>query len=321
MAQNYLSPTASAVDISVVITTRNRSSRLAETLANLSRQQISECVWEVIVVDNGSTDDTSDALEVGRNDLPLRALYFEPPGKCRAQNFALAQARGELVVFTDDDVSFEPGWLDALSYAAERWPRADLFGGAIRVRLVDGIPGWLDNKPGREIVTRHCAHYHPRDDEGMTDVPPIGPNMAVRQRALTDIRFDENVGPDGTPDYIKGGDTDLNQALMMRGRRCVFVPAAVVYHHAYADQLNLDALALGAYRRGRKNAYLYARETGICVFGAPPGLWIKLAKQWMRYRLHALRAPLLRYEVSMKYHYRRGYIRQLRQRNTTTHMG
>jgi glycosyltransferase involved in cell wall biosynthesis len=299
-------------EVSVVITTRDRAGLLEPTLASLAAQATGDTSWELILIDNGSTDTTPAVIAAASAQLPIRSYRFEPAGKCRAQNFALEQVRGELVVFSDDDVSCEPGWLNALWRAAVCWPDADLFGGAIRVRLIDGVPDWLDNEAGRAIIERHCAHYHPRDDEGFSDVPPIGPNMAVRKRTLVDIRFDENVGPDGTQDYIKGGDTDLNQTLMARGHRCVFVPGAVVHHHAYARQLRLEELVRGAYRRGRKNAYLYPKSGGLQVAGAPAKLWLQLAKQWLRFRLASRSNAQRRYQLGTKYFYRLGYLRQVR---------
>lgn len=303
--------------LSVVITTRDRADLLESTLASLATQTLDDGSWELILIDNGSSDRTPEVVSAAARSVPIQSYYFAAAGKCRAQNFALSRARAELLVFSDDDVSFESGWLNALAAAADRWPEADLFGGAIQVRLIDGAPDWLAGAAGRAIVDRHCAHYCPREDEGPTDVPPIGPNMAVRRQALVGIRFDENVGPDGTADYIKGGDTDLNQTLMGRGHRCIFVPGAVVNHHAHARQLQLDELVRGAYRRGRKNAYLYPKRKGLCLAGAPVALWLRLVKQWLRYRVTAGSKPLRRYRSGVKYYYRRGYLAQTRRQSRT----
>lgn len=305
--------TASNLDVSVVITTRNRADELTATLDSLARQAAHGFVWEIVVIDNGSTDATSEVLKAAAPWLPLVSYRHEPAGKCRAQNVALERVRGALVVFTDDDVTCAPGWLDALWRAAQIWPDADLFGGAIRVRLIGTTPAWLAGEAGRTIIERHCAQYHPRRDEGYTEVPPIGPNMAVRRRALGALRFDENVGPDGTHDYIKGGDTDLNQALMARSHRCVFVPDAVIEHHAYADRLRLATLFEGAYRRGRKNAYLYpTARRGLHIAGAPLSLWLKIIKQGLRYKLSGRSPRVRQYALGMKFSYRLGYLRQLK---------
>ncbi|ERJ17647.1 glycoprotein 3-alpha-L-fucosyltransferase [Salinisphaera shabanensis E1L3A] len=302
------------VAISVVITTRNRAEKLAVTLSALADQRDIAFDWELIVVDNASTDATAQVLESAAAELPLVVLRYDKPGKCRAQNYALEHVRGTLLTFTDDDVGIDAYWLSSLWRAARGWPDAELFCGPVVARLIGDVPVWLEGKDGQAIIERHCGHYRPREQEGPTDVPALGANMTIRRSALGERRFDENVGPDGTPDYIKGGDTDLNKALMAQGHRCVYVPDAAITHYVHTDQLTLPVLFQGAYRRGRKNAYLYPRTGGVQLAGASLALWIRLAKQWLRYRLSANAAPLKRYEIGMKYHYRRGYLDQMRRR-------
>ncbi|WP_353222221.1 glycosyltransferase family 2 protein [Salinisphaera sp. C84B14] len=296
----------------MVLTTRDRADRLAATLEDFARLRSEGFDWELLIVDNGSRDATAAVIAEASKCLPIRMLTLDRPGKCRAQNLALEQVVGALVVFTDDDVSVDSGWLEALWGAAQRWPDADLFGGAIRVKLIGDPPDWLQGENGQKIVARHCAEYRPREDEGYTDTPPIGPNMAVRRRVLGDIRFDENVGPDGSSDYIKGGDTDFNIALMQRGHRCVFVPNAIVGHHAYAEQLSFESLFQGVYRRGRKNGYLRPERGGPSISGVPIKLWVRLIKQWLRLRCASRTDALVYYELGTKYFYRLGYVDQLR---------
>ena len=306
------------IEVTLVITTRNRADRLEPTLASLVYQAMGDTPWELVLIDNGSTDGTSAVIEAAARTLPIRCFNVSTPGKTHAQNVAVEQARGYLLVFTDDDVRFAPGWLVHLHRASHEWPEADLFGGAIEPHLVDMLPSWLDCERGRALIDRHCARYAPRSDEGYTETPPIGPNMALRRSVMTDLRFDENVGPDGSQDYIKGGDTDLNQALMTRGLRCVFVPEASVMHGVSADQLKLANLFQGGFRRGRKNAYLYPKNNGLRLFGAPLKLWTKLVKQWWRYRLSESKGPFEHYEAGMKYHYRRGYLAQCRRQGAVS---
>lgn len=300
------------VAISVVITTRNRAAKLATTLAALADQCDVDFDWELIVVDNASTDTTANVLKNADAELPLVVLRYEEAGKCRAQNHALAHARGALLAFTDDDVRIDARWLATLWRASRDWPDAGLFSGRVVASVVGDLPDWLNGSVGQAIIERHCGHYQPREQEGPTDVPGLGANMAIRRSVLADRRFDENVGPDGTADYIKGGDTDLNKTLMTEGHPCIFLPDAVIEHHVHADQLALAVFFQGGYRRGRKNAYLYPRTGGLQLAGASLALWTRLAKQWLRYRLSANAVPLKRYEIGMKYHYRRGYLDQIR---------
>ena len=120
------------------------------------------------------------------------------------------------------------------------------------------------------------------------------------------------MGPDGTSNYIKSGDTYLTQRIMAQGQGCVFVPDARVFHHVRAEQLRLQNLFAGVFRRGRKNAYLYAKPGRRLIAGAPLKLWLRQAKSWIRYLLASGAGTRKRYEAGLKYHYRRGYLYQYR---------
>lgn len=105
-----------AVEISVVIATRNRADRLAEALDSLARQTLESERFEVIVTDDGSTDGTPELLaeELERRRFPLRVLRHETPaGPSRARNAAWRAAEAPLVAFTDDDCVADIRWLKA----------------------------------------------------------------------------------------------------------------------------------------------------------------------------------------------------------------
>src|SRR5438067_689612 len=126
-------------DVSVIIATRNRADSLASLLPRLLGLSPG-LRWELIVADNGSTDATAALL--GRLGERLRSVHEPLQGKCRALNRAVAAARGELLVFSDDDVEPHEAWLDELAAAARRHPDADCFGGRIRIDET-GVPDWV----------------------------------------------------------------------------------------------------------------------------------------------------------------------------------
>src|SRR4051812_11023605 len=100
--------------ISIVIATKNREALLDETLAALAAQQWPRDRFEVLVADNGSTDDTravvqSAARRAGAPRITYR--YVATPGKSHAVNALFEEVNGELIALTDDDVLPEPDWL------------------------------------------------------------------------------------------------------------------------------------------------------------------------------------------------------------------
>ena len=103
--------------ISVIVATRNRRAALEQFLNHIRRLP-STPGWELIIVDNGSSDDTSTLLASAGDALPLLAIEEPRQGKSRALNKALSYARGDLILFADDDIVPDQWWLSALSAAA-----------------------------------------------------------------------------------------------------------------------------------------------------------------------------------------------------------
>src|ERR1041385_9504474 len=104
------------VSASVILCTHNRAGSLKRALASLSELEVPAGLeWELVVVDNNSTDDTRAVVELaaGQARLPCRYLLEPRPGKSFALNAGIAQALGKVLVFTDDDVTFDRGWLGA----------------------------------------------------------------------------------------------------------------------------------------------------------------------------------------------------------------
>src|SRR5262249_48517636 len=121
--------------ISLCICTYNRSRSLNETLNSVRGLQSLEALLEILIIDNNSTDDTADIVETFAPELPIRRVVELSQGLSHARNRAIAEFRGELLLFTDDDVLLDPDWLTAYALAASKFPRAQFFGGRI-------LPQW-----------------------------------------------------------------------------------------------------------------------------------------------------------------------------------
>src|SRR4051812_43770347 len=120
------------MDVTLAICTRNRAAALRRTLDSLALMEFpagTQC--EIVVVDNGSSDDTASVIESFMGRLPLRHDVEPTPGVSHARNRAVAMAKGKFIVWTDDDVVADRQWLSAYVSAFRRWPETDLFGGKI----------------------------------------------------------------------------------------------------------------------------------------------------------------------------------------------
>jgi glycosyltransferase involved in cell wall biosynthesis len=274
--------------ISVIIATRNRAASLRSLLPKLLAQSPG-VPWELIIADNGSNDGT--AAVVGEMADRVVTVFEPRPGKSRALNRAIAAARGELLVFTDDDVEPHPRWLAELAAAARRHAQADCFGGRIRVDSAD-VPAWVIQSRLSQLLT--SAH-----DYGEVEAPyppsrlPIGPNMAVRRRALQGIEdpWPVDLGPGCR---VPVGDETAFFYRLGQGaaKPPIYVPSAEVRHRPQRSYLTLgQALrraCLGGYSAGLVNAR-YPLHAQAQLVGVP--IWHKIAgtRSWREFLCAALR--------------------------------
>lgn len=220
--------------VSVVVPTRDRASYLRVCLASLAAQQLAE-PFEVVVVDDGSTDDTPAVAERAAADLvSLRGGR----GPNAARNAGVARARASLVAFVDDDVEAPPGWLAAVLEGTRRHPEADAFGGPIRARIEGPSPRSCGREP--PPITTLDLGSEDHETERVW-----GANMAVRRSAFERIGgFD-----DGLPQF--GEEEEWLIRLRAAGGRVMYLGAAGLDHRRAGDDARLGRLMRGAYVRGR----------------------------------------------------------------------
>src|SRR5688572_8969718 len=127
----------------VAICTWNRAPLLSTVLEQLACMRHPSGGWELVLVNNGSTDDTERVLDAFAGRLPLRRVFEPNPGLSHARNTAIKHATGDYIVWTDDDALVHADWLSAYEQAVERHPEAAIFGGPVRPRFEGTPPPWL----------------------------------------------------------------------------------------------------------------------------------------------------------------------------------
>lgn len=306
-------------DISVVMTTYNRPDLLAQTLDSMVAADTDDLNWELIVVDNDSSDETPDVLARYGDQLPLKICHETRRGYAKAKNHGLDQAGGELIVFTDDDVIVDTGWLCALWAASQRWPAAGVFGGRITPLLPDNLPAWLQEPAIHEQISYMFGYYNPEPEEGPTGKSPVGVNLAFRASAAAGQRLDERRGANGSDNYLQSAEIEFILQLIAAGQQIIFVPDARVRHVVRTSQLTLAKLNARSFRRGRNDAVRQASRYSKRrqVAGAPAGLWLTIAKLQLRSWSRMPLGTAARYSTEDKLAFKRGALYQLRQ----THNG
>ena len=214
-------------DVSVIIPTRNRAVALARVLTCLERQDTS-AQWEVLVVDNSSSDDTSIVLQQFKEYLPLRFEYEPVPGKSRALNRGMEAATGKMLVFTDDDVTFGPSWISQYVRVEREYPNACVFCGPIIPIYPPQTPPWM---PDHLFATGSFARFEVQTGEGLLPPPavPFGPNFAIRAKMCEGMRFRSDLGPSLLGNFMCE-DTEFLRRFRRAKAEFIYVPDAKVQH-------------------------------------------------------------------------------------------
>lgn len=243
---------------SVVIATYNRAGDLRQTLASLAGLRPAG-EWEVIVVDNNSSDDTRAVVEGAAPSFPapLRYVFEREQGRSPALNAGIRLAQGDIIVTTDDDVRVEADWLDRAGEGLERLG-CDYVGGRVLPIWGAPRPAWLPNRGGKHWAVIALLDYGDRPIEFGARVP-LGVNMAFRREAF------ERAGMLDPHTGRKAG-TLLGQEVRewcirarAAGVRGFYVPEMVVQHIIPASRLNKKYFRRWFYWRGISRAMLYAR--------------------------------------------------------------
>lgn len=224
---------------SVLICTYNRAQLLRTTLDSL-RCVRSSRPWEIVVVDNNSDDDTRDIVTAfaSTSPVPVQYLFEARQGKSHALNSGLSNVRGDVVVFTDDDVEVTPDWLNQACDTMERDLSIDYTGGPVRPLWGEPPPRWLDQQRGDLWGTLAILDYGP-DSFVFEDRHrvPLGVNMAIRRSLIDRIGGFH-------PELGRRGRSLLGQEqaeFLARGHACGirgrYVPGMEVWHYVPGARL------------------------------------------------------------------------------------
>lgn len=235
--------------ITVLMATRNRAQILRYVLEGYCDIEPPTSGWKLVIIDNGSSDNTHEIITSYASRLPLYLFTEAKVGKNNALNTGLGMVEGELTVLTDDDVFPYASWLPMLQQAANAYQEYSIFGGVVLPRWEVPPPPWIK---WIEDIGPIYSISNPLLKEG--PIPPFlvfGPNMAVRTNVFqSGIRFNPNIGPCGV-DYPMGSETELVTRLGRQGHKAWYVKGAVVEHFIRQEQLDRSWVLNRAFRWGR----------------------------------------------------------------------
>ncbi len=291
--------------VAVVIPTFNRASLLGETLDSLARlRPESVASWEVVVVDNNSTDETPAVVESRQASFPVRLRYvFEvAQGRSNALNAGISSTDATVIAFIDDDVVVAEGWLDeAVTPLLDPVERIDYTGGPVLPIWGAPRPKWLSATRADLWGAIAILDYGPEPFvfEDRLRVP-LGANMAVRRMLLERIGgFSPRLGRSSGTEILGQEVSEFLARSRAAGGRGLYVPAMRLQHHVPARRLSKRYFRRWWYGKGRSRAELERlqsiTELGVDLstvprfMGLPRFMWRSVAESVWRWVLATLR--------------------------------
>ncbi len=272
------------MNLTVVLCSYNRGESLARALNSAAALTVPESIgWQILVVDNNSTDHTSEVCEEFCRRYPDRFHYlFEPQqGLSYARNAGVREARGDIIVFMDDDVTVEPTWLHNLTAELHggEWAGA---GGRVLPLWTCPPPRWLPRE-GRYALAPLTVFDMGAEAGELTEAP-FGANMAFRKEMFQKyggFRTDLGRRP-GT--LIGNEDTEFGKRLLMGGERLRYEPSALMYHPVQEARIQKDYFLAWWFDKSRAD---------VMEFGIPRDakwhIWAVSLDQFLRLAMSTLR--------------------------------
>ena len=253
--------------ISVILCTYNRCLYLSKVLDSIAASVVPESVeWEVLVVDNNSSDQTPQVANEFAVRYPGRFRYILEPrqGKSLALNSGIRESRGDILAFVDDDVTVETTWLRNLSQTLENGKWAGTGG---RTLLAESFspPRWLALAGPHSLGGVLAAQFDLGDDPCDLDNPPYGANMAYRKEMFEKYGvFRTDMGPSTDRDIPRPNeDTEFGRRLLAAGERLRYEPSAIVYHPVSENRIRKDYFLTWWFDYGRASIREIGRRPDI----------------------------------------------------------
>ena len=215
-------------------------------------QSADSALWECIVVDNNSTDNTAEVFAAFESDHPafsLRMVSEPKQGLSNARNCGITAAVGEYIAIIDDDETLEEGYIESYIEFFDAFPTALAAGGAVKAVYEEQRPKWMSHFTEQMIA-------NPMDlDIVVTLFPaskvPAGGNMAFRREAFDKVGlFNPRLGRNGKS-LIGGEENDLFARLRKAGELLYFVPGTAIFHHIPQSKLTDEYFDRLSYNVGR----------------------------------------------------------------------
>jgi glycosyltransferase involved in cell wall biosynthesis len=281
------------MDFTVIICTYNRENNLPRCITALEQQeQVSDIKWEVLIVDNNSSDDTKKTVMQLSEQSKLTIRYaFEPKqGLNHARNLGMQESKGNYYAYIDDDITVSKNWLHSMFHALTV-NNADAMGGRIHLDPSIQLPAWISKNPEMfGFLGFQDFGEKPMQVDGIKRYP-FGGNMAFNRSVIKTVGFfNTQLGRKGEgtkkDELFKGAETDyFHRLASVKNAKIFYTPDAIVYHHILPHQLKKDYFLTIHRNAGYQKALHDPTNYSRTFFGAPLFLYPQALRSLYKYIL------------------------------------
>lgn len=241
-----------SIVVSVVVCTFNRAAFLRKCLASLLHQE-NPPPFEIIVVDNNSTDETVNIVEAARQEttIPFQYIFLQEMGLSRARNAGIHAARGALVAFLDDDAIADAQWVQEIEKGFQLFPQAVGAGGAVAGDYEIPKPAWL---PADLLFAVSVSAMGNESRLMEAHEAALGCNMAFRRETFCKRGdFLTNLGRTGLS-LLAGEEVEFCFRLYKQGDSILYNPHMRIKHWVPKERLTKTYIRQRMFWNGRSIA-------------------------------------------------------------------
>ena len=298
------------INYSIIVPTLNRTAILRRCLTHLSELSFDPGLYEVLVVDNASTDDTKETTFAFESKIKnLRYIYCETPGLVAARHRGLEQSKGQILCFIDDDSFVSKGWLKGV---ADAFSKRDVFlvGGPCLPEYEIEPPGWLghfwsETPCGRWLGSLSLLDFGP-ENKAIPSVYVIGCNFNIKKDVLMRIGgFHPDAYPKEMIRYRGDGETYVSEKLSDMGVMGHYWADAEIRHFVPASRMSKEYFCHRTYIQGISKSFAHIRKLhrgrigngkGTSVKGVNNRRSLPRVKNWQKHKIEPYTKGMLNSE-------------------------